>query len=499
MALWMPRPASVAMRPGAERPPLGRAVHGFGARRDLATVPTPLTTRLARWHREPPHVSSCERCPAGVPVPADAAHRRKPRIFHGWWIVLALFMSNFAVEATAIFSFAVFLRPMSEDLNISRQAISWVMAARRLASGAASIAIGRFVDRHGGRWMIAGALVIASLATAALGLVQNTGHFLVLFIVIGLSAVTMPGNLLTSVPVQKWFVRKRGRATGFVTSGFGIGAMVFVLLHQQLIDTIGWRQTWVISGALTAALSLPLVLLFVRRAPEDMGLRPDGDDPATAPVAGARPRPAYAAEQSWTSREALRTFSMWKILAAYVLVSFAMGGLQLHRAAFWEDRGYGRDLVATSYSIDSLIFFLAILGAGFLVERFPVRYVAGFAMTFTIVGVALMIAVNATWVLFASAVLLGVGQGTSSVMQVHIWPAYYGRAHIGTIRGYIVPAILVAQALGAPFAGFFYDATGSYDWAFWISGAAVAISGVLLVSAKPPHRSAPSPTAMAAA
>ena len=396
-------------------------------------------------------------------------------------------MTNFAVEATAIFSFAVFLKPMSEDLNISRQAISWVAGSRRLASGLTTLVIGRFIDRHGGRVLIPAAAMVAGLGVIGLGWVQSLWQFLLLFTVIGLSGITMPGNLLTSVPVAKWFVRRRGRATAFVAAGFGLGGMSFALIHQTLIDAFGWRTAWVASGVFVIAAVVPLTLLVVRRAPEDIGLLPDGDSVCPEPLAAAgtlEPNPMD--EAVWTTRDAFRTLSLWKVLVVYMFMAFAMGGFQLHRVAFWEDRGYDRTLIASSFSLDALFFFLAILLSGFLVERRPVRYVGASAMVLLLLGVLLTISLDASWVLFASALLVGVGQGTNAVVQIHIWPTYYGRAFVGTIRGLVFPTTLVGQALGAPYAGFVFDNAGDYLPAFWTTGALVMLSALLLLTAVPP-------------
>ena len=89
-----------------------------------------------------------------------------------------------------------------------------------------------------------------------------------------------------------------------------------------------------------------------------------------------------------------------------------------------------------------------------------------------------------------SAVTLGIGQGTNAVVQVHIWPTYFGRAHIGAIRGYIVPAIITAQALGAPFTGFLFDTAGTYRVAFWTAVVLIIVAGFLLASVAPPARRA---------
>ena len=414
-------------------------------------------------------------------------NEKKGRFFYGWWIVISLFITNFAVEATAIFSFAVFLKPMSEDLNISRGAISWVVAVRRLATGFVSLFVGRLIDKYGSRMLIMGAATLAGVAVMLLGWVQNIWQFLFLFLLIGLSGITMPGNLLTSVPVQKWFVRKRGRATSFAAAGFGVGGMTFVIVHQQIIDLFSWRIAWFASGIFVLIVILPITWFFIRRQPEDMGLQPDGDVLITETEHGdANPEPQVIDEFSWTGKAALRTTTLWQVLLSYLCISFAMGGVQVHRVAFWEDRGYDRSLIASSFSLDAFMFFGGILTAGFLVEKMPVRIVGTYAMLITLVALLVTILVDSQWVLFFSAIAFGIGQGTNAVVQVHIWPTYFGRTHIGAIRGYIVPGIVAAQALGAPFTGFVFDNVGTYGPAYWTAAVLALIAAALLLSVSSP-------------
>ena len=420
---------------------------------------------------------------------------RRPRVFYGWYVVGALFATNFAVHATGMFSFGVFLKPISDDLEVSRGAISWALTVRLLASGVTSLLIGRLLDRHGARLLIPAAAALAGVALLTLGLVEHFWQFFLLFTVVGLSGITAPGNLLTTVPVAKWFVHKRGRATSFASAGLGIGGTVFAPVHTLLIDSFGWRTAWVASGIILMVIVIPITLMFVRRTPEDMGLRPDGA-PFEFPQGERReaseregaPFPARAQEEAaWTVRDALRTATLWKVLFVYMFLAFAMGGFMVHRIPFWEDRGFDRTLIAATFALDAAVFFVAILTAGFLVERFSPRYVGALAMTGQLTGVVVSILFDTTWALWAAAFAVGAGAGTNAVVQVHIWPTYYGRAFIGAIRGIILPTTLAGQALGAPFAGYVFDAFGAYTAAFWTSAALIVTASLLLASASPPR------------
>ena len=72
-------------------------------------------------------------------------------------------------------------------------------------------------------------------------------------------------------------------------------------------------------------------------------------------------------------------------------------------------------------------------------------------------------------------------------MQNLIWPAFFGRAHVGSIRGVVMPITLVVSALSAPFAGWVYDTTGSYTSVWWAAVALMSLGGVLSLTVRRPQ------------
>ncbi len=416
--------------------------------------------------------------------------RPQPRFYYGWVIVGALFSVNVALHASANFTFGVFLKPMSEDLEVSRGAISFLQTARMLSGGLTALFIGRLLDRHGARLMLPIAAVIIGVAMISLRWAGDFWAIVLLFMVIGGAGLAGPGALMTSVPLAKWFIRKRGRATAIAAAGLGIGGVAFAPIHQSLIDSFGWRAAWTISGVILIAIIVPAGLLFVRRSPEDHGLLPDGERPFE-PSEETPTEPVAAREEQWTPREALHTATMWKLLGAYMAISLAMGGFMVHRIPFWEDRGFDRGLIAWSFSLDALIFSGSILAAGVLVDRFPVRLVAAVATLFQIGGILFSLAFDSTFGLFATAVSVGLGAGTNAVVQIHIWPTYYGRRFVGTIRGIVVPTTLIGVGFSPPLYGFIFDSAGTYVPAFWMGVGLIALAAALLASAAPPRRPAP--------
>ena len=166
--------------------------------------------------------------------------------------------------------------PIGEELGLSRQTIGWAQTGRLWAGGLSGVAIGWWLDRYGPRVPVLVAIVVATVGLLVLARVQSAAVLFGVLLALGASGWTAAGGgaLFATVPVTKWFIRLRGRATGMVQLGLGVGGAVFLPLTQILISNHGWRSAWVTLAWLSAA-TLPLVLLL-RRQPSDLGLEPDG-------------------------------------------------------------------------------------------------------------------------------------------------------------------------------------------------------------------------------
>lgn len=197
-------------------------------------------------------------------------------IYYGWVIVGTFFLLNVAGQASGTLNFGLFVIPISEELGLSRQMIGWAQTGRLWAGGLSGVAIGWWLDRYGPRVPVLAAIVIATAGLLVLARVQSAAVLFGVLLALGASGWTGAGGsaLFATVPVAKWFIRLRGRATGMVQLGLGVGGALLLPLTQMLISNRGWRAAWVVLAWFSAA-TLPLVLLL-RRQPGDLGLEPDG-------------------------------------------------------------------------------------------------------------------------------------------------------------------------------------------------------------------------------
>jgi len=403
--------------------------------------------------------------------------------FYGWTILFAAGSSMVVRNSAASLTLAVFIFPMSEDLGWSRTLIAGAASLGGLVATVASPVVGWALDRYGARTILTVSILILGLSTISLAWATAPIAF---YLAYGAGRVlfSSPLNIGPSVVVSRWFVRKRGRATGILFLSHSLGMVTFPLIAGLVIKYRGWEDAWIVLGVLVWVLALGPVSMLVRQSPESVGLLPDGDLPEE-PGAGADVAAAVE-EVSWTLREAMRTPTFWLLALATGSLFLLQSGTNIHQGAYFLDQGLGVGVSAATLSVNAVFTGAGSLFWGWLVDRVPVR--------FTYAGVALIMAValvlfpvaDTTIEALAVAAIFGAAVGGILVVPVVAYANYFGRRSLSAIRGVTEPFVSLGQAIGAVFSGIIYDVTGSYKDAFLIlSILGFATIGMLLLTRAP--------------
>ena len=426
--------------------------------------------------------------------------RRTP-FFYGWVIVGLTFTTSMVTAGISGYGLSFFVVPMSEALGVSRAEFSSITLFRLAAIPIVPL-LGMMVDRREGpRLVITIGSICAGLALIASAFVQNMLQFYLTFgIIFGVAMMAMGGQLVGPAVLAKWFVRRRARVMAISAIGVSGGGFVVAPIAGQLVSQLGWRSSWIVLGIGMILIVAPAAALLMRRQPSDVGLAPDG-----IPVAGARgDAPATGGidstplgepyEYPWTVREATRTMAFWALLGAQVLALASLMPILFHQVAYMQDKGFsGGDatLVAT------LLAGFAIVGKivyGAIVERVHVRWVLALAMMPAGLSVLLLVTSSSREFLLVYAVAHGLTMGGFMPLMNIALAQYFGRQHMGAIRGAFTPLANVVAAF-SPFAvGWMWQLFGNYDIAFVLAGAGWFLGGVVvLLAAEPKPPSPPGP------
>jgi MFS family permease len=380
----------------------------------------------------------------------------------------------------------LFIKPMRDELGIGTSVFGIAQTARLIGFALSGWFLGRIIDRRGARLPLALAGLFAGGAMIALSQVVAGWQIVAVFFVVGATGLQGGGgSLFLSVPLANWFIRKRGKAMSVAFIGMPVGIFIFSPLSQFLIDEIGWRDTWLVLGGGGAVVTFLVAVLIVRRRPQDMGLRPDGEA-LTIPgeTTGASARAAHT-EVSWTRLEAVHNSTFWRLTAIDGLRMLAMSSIGIFRVPYFiDDKGFDASIVAWSLSAEAIFAVFVSLPTGWAVDRYQPRYVAALSTALMIAGFLLTMTASSIVMVFVATSVFGLGVASFIVCQNTVWPAYFGHAHIGSIRGFSTPIMLIFSAVGAPLTGIIRDTTGSYQPA-WIAGTVGLVIAMLLLLVTP--------------
>ena len=397
--------------------------------------------------------------------------------FFGGRMLLVAGVAVFLSGPAQTYGVSVFVDPMLADLGWSRSLFSTIYSIATLASAGVLVLVGRQIDRRGNRVILSAAAVVFGAALLLLSVAESVAAVLLGFALLrscGSGVLTLAARTL----VPNWFRGPVGRAFGLIGVAGMLSQVIVPPLNDLLIRSFGWRTAWQVNALIMGAVLLPLVALVVRNRPKDVGQLPDGVQPLGAAAAAAA-----APETGLTSGEALRTAAFWRLIGASVVPSLVVTGLAFNQLAILADRGLPRSLAATTFAVEAAVALPTTLLAGWLVDRYPVRYALAAGQVCLAVGMVFLVLADSAWLAMAYAGWRGASSGFWMVAADAAWPAYFGRRHLGSIRGIGYGVGVVGAALGPVILSLGYDLGGSYTPA--IVGllvlpvaAAVAVIGV---------------------
>ncbi|MQF49127.1 MFS transporter, partial [SAR202 cluster bacterium AC-647-N09_OGT_505m] len=260
----------------------------------------------------------------------------------------------------------------------------------------------------------------------------------------------------------------------------------FPPLIHLLITAFGWRSTWVVLAIFVWGLLLLPSILFVRRSPESVNLLPDGKHHQLEPQS---PQPGNR-EGDFTLVEATRTRSFWLLMFAGSSTSLISTALVFHHVSVMSSRGLDVVVAASALSVIAPGALLGTFLAGFLCDKFSNRYVLVMCQIILTFAMLLILVMDRTWQAILYGGLLGLAGGTLMTTTSVIWPNYYGREHLGAIRGVVTSGSVASAALGPLPFGLLFDVLNNYTLAVLIFLALpVACAIAAFIATPPPHAS----------
>jgi len=412
-------------------------------------------------------------------------------LFYGWYIAL-VGTTAYALGYGARFSFSVIFPSLLEEFKWSRDLTATMFSVHLLIYGIAAPITGFLVDRTGPRkTMVLGAILLS------LGLIlsrwgNQLWYFWITFGLISGAGLCMIGAVPFTTVLRNWFEKKRGLALSLLFLGSG-GAFGCYPAVAWLIDTIGWRDTYLIEGLVVGGVMIPLVLFVVRYHPRDMGLFRDGlpetKEGRTSSGKGTLRvvDPAWTAVD-WTLSKAVRTGRFWLIcLATFSLWGINQNILLAHQVAFAIDMGYSKLYASFVLSLFGLTYAIGSLGS-LISDRIGREVTITLATAIGISGMIVLMFIrdaSQPWMLYYFSISLGVSNGLCSPTIAAALTDIFQGPRVGPIVGAVWFAFAVGGTIGPWLGGWLFEMTGDYFLAFLVATVLFAVACAALWLAAP--------------
>ncbi len=414
-----------------------------------------------------------------------AAPRTDFRIHPAWIVAGVAFL---ALIGAAGFRAApsVLIVPLEEEFGWSRSVLSLAVSLNLVLYGLTAPFAAALMDRFGMRRVTVCALVLISLGSAVTVLVTQSWQVLLTWgLMVGLGTGSM-ALVFAATVTDRWFVERRGLVSGILTAAGATGQLIFLPFLAILVAGPGWRAAAILVAA-GALLVVPLVWLFLRDRPSDLGVTAYGADPSAppAPVAVGGPGPARRAIDAL--REASHTRTFWALAGAFAICGMTTNGLiGTHLIPAAHDHGMGPTAAAGLLALVGVFDVVGTVLSGWLTDRVNPRILLAASYAFrglSLLALPALLGPSIEPSLVAFVVMYGLDWVATVPPTIALCRDLFGSR--GTIVfGWVFASHQLGAAAAALGAGVIRDLTGAYTIA-WLGAAGLcAVAAILSINVR---------------
>ncbi|MFC1917370.1 nitrate/nitrite transporter [Chloroflexota bacterium] len=404
---------------------------------------------------------------------------RGERVFYGYIIVLAGFIIS-SVMWSVHYSFGIFFKELANEFHLSRAVTSGIWSTSNLTYGFASILMGKLTDKLGPRVIITGCGILFGLGYA---LVSQASMVWQIYLLLGLMAGVGLGAAFVPLmsTVARWFVKRRGVATGIVASGAPLGGLLGPIIANWLISTFNWRMAYLVLG-LTVLLLIVLLGQFLRRDPRDVNQT----------AYGVQAMKINGEEEKREGLSFNKVFSLnqfWWTLGAWFCFGVFINSVIVHLVPHITDIGISVAAAAGILAALGGVGIISRIFMGIVSDRIGSRLSMTVGMSPIMIGLVLLLFSREIWLFYLMVIFFGFGYGSGGSLISLFLADLFGKKTHGVVLGLIVASWGLGSFIGPILVGYLFDITGSYQTSFMLCLLLSAVTLSIFVLLKPtPHQ-----------
>ena len=405
-----------------------------------------------------------------------------PRVRIHWaWVVAAV--SFVAILGAAGFRSipGVMMNPLHHEFGWSHGTVGLAMSVNMMLYGLTAPFAAALMDRFGVRPVLTVSLLLIATGSASSIAMTASWQLVLLWGVlvgIGTGAISMG---FVAIIATRWFEQRRGLVTGVLTAASATGQLLFLPVVAAVTTQHGWRWASLIVAAASLAV-VPLVALFMRNRPADLGLAPYGATELAPPI----PAPAGGFKTAFDGlRIGARTRVFWLLAGSFAICGMTTNGLiGTHFIPAANDHGMPTTVAAGLLATIGILDVAGTVFSGWLTDRVDPRllllvYYAGRGLSLMLLPALLSPhAEPSTWVF---VIFYGLDWVATVPPTIVLCRDYFGdRSPV--VFGWVFASHQVGAAVAAAGAGWLRDLNGNYDLAFQLAAGLCFVAALLCLS-----------------
>lgn len=383
--------------------------------------------------------------------------------YYGWLMVPVAMIAQAVTGVGQTYGISVFNPSLLETLGISLSVFTGIYMVGTLFASLPQPYIGSLMDRFGIRRVMTVVILLLGGACLFFSTVNSLWTLLLGFFLLRVLGQGGLSLLAGNIPAM-WFREKLGTVTGIVSGGFSISMAVIPAFFLTLINRLGWRAAYTQLGFLVWIIMLPLLILVFRNNPGEVSQKIDG----AVKVDGKSDGEDSFGQNSLDLKTARKTPAYWVLLINSSLWVLVVTAIFFNLLSIFSSQGITSSVAAATYTTYAIFSLITQIVAGPIADRGPLQYLLFACMAFIAAAVVVLTLASSPWIAHSYAVLLGISTGLISLVGGTMFARYFGRKHLGKLRGSVITAQVAGSSLGPFITGVIFDLTGSFQISLWI-------------------------------
>lgn len=395
------------------------------------------------------------------------------RVYHGWKIlVVGILLVVFGYSCIITIT-GLFILPVTTDLGFSVGDFSIYITIFSVVSIFALLLLTKAMTKKHIKKVMVISAALGGISFVGFYFATQLWHFYVFAVPMGFCF-----GCLTSAPlsilVNNWFGSKiKGLVQGILFST--VTTMILINIMNILVLNVGWRLTYLIIAICLFVVCIPLILIFIKWCPQDLGIERIGE--TKEDIDASEGEKGYAGV---TFKEAIKKPITWLAFISGALLVVASSSILVHSVTFLTTEGYSPAVAGVIYSVMIGSITLGNIITGLIIDRISLKVaswvtVIGFLAAF---GSGLMLS-HAHWLIAVYIAGYSFAAAGVTVVSPLIPKFMYGEKEIAPFISYVNVFISVGAAFGATITGMLFDAFGSYAPAWMILSGIVVVGGII--------------------